>query len=131
MAMNDLLSDMLARLRNGQKAHLASVEAMDNKLCRGVLDVLKAEGYIVDFEVVTEGNKSKLVIKPKYHEGTGVISKIRRVSTPGRRHYGSIKKLPKVNNGLGIYILSTSSGIMSDHEARQKNVGGEVLCSVF
>jgi small subunit ribosomal protein S8 len=131
MSMNDLLSDMVARIRNGQKARLAQVKCRGSKLSANVLQVLKDEGYIQDFRVVTEGNKHDIEIDLKYHEGEPVIKKILRESTPGRRTYGSIKDLPKFFNGLGIAILSTSKGVMSDFEARNANVGGEVLCSVF
>lgn len=131
MSMNDLLSDMIARIRNGQKARLAQVSCRASNICSNVLNVLKNEGYIRDFRVVAEGNKKDIVIDLKYHEGEPVIKKISRESTPGCRTYGSIKDLPKYFNGLGIAILSTSKGVMSDFEARNANVGGEVLCSVF
>jgi len=131
MAMNDLLSDMIARIKNGQKARLAQVKCRPSKLCGTVLDVLKNEGYIRDWRVVAEGNKSDIEVDLKYHEGEPVIKEIKRQSKPGRRTYGSIKKLPKYFNGLGIAILSTSKGVMSDFDARSSNVGGEVLCSVF
>lgn len=131
MSMNDLLSDMIARIRNGQKARLAQVQCRSSNLCANVLNVLKNEGYIRDFRIVEEGNKRDIEIDLKYHEGEPVIKRITRESTPGRRAYGSIKELPKFFNGLGIAILSTSKGVMSDFEARNANVGGEVLCSVF
>ncbi len=131
MSMNDLLSDMIARIRNGQKARLAQVKCRSSKICSNVLSVLKNEGYIRDFHEVAEGNKKDILIELKYHEGEPVIKKISRESTPGRRTYGSIKDLPKYFNGLGIAILSTSKGVMSDFEARNANVGGEVLISVF
>ena len=131
MSMNDLLSDTLTRIRNGQRAHLHTVTAPATKLLAGVLDVLKNEGYIADWERQGEEKKPEVLVKLKYHEGEAVIKELKRISRPGRRHYAIIKTLPKFHNGLGIYILSTSSGVMSDHEARQKNVGGEVLCSVF
>ena len=131
MAMNDLLSDMLTRIRNGQKAHLAVVQSQYSKVLANVCEVLKREGYIKDWKAAGASNKPTLEIHLKYHEGEAVIKKLRRISRPGRRHYSPIGLLPKVNNGLGIAILSTSAGVMSDHEARQRNVGGEVLCSVF
>jgi len=131
MAMNDLLSDMIARIRNGQKARLAQVNCRSSKLSANVLEVLKNEGYIRDYRVVGEGNKKDIEIDLKYHEGEPVIKEIKRESKPGRRTYESIKDLPKFFNGLGIAILSTSKGVMSDFEARIANVGGEVLCSVF
>jgi small subunit ribosomal protein S8 len=131
MSMNYLLADALTRIRNAQNARLATVKSPVNKLLKGVLDVLKKEGYIADWKLAGEEQKAEAEITLKYFEGEAVIKKLECVSKPGRRHYANISKLPKVNNGLGIFILSTSSGIMSDHEARQKNVGGEVLCSVF
>jgi small subunit ribosomal protein S8 len=131
MAMNDLLSDMIARIKNGQKARLAQVKCRASKLCTNVLDVLKREGYISDWRVVTEDGKKDIEIDLKYHEGEPVIKQLHRESTPGRRMYRSIGSLPKFFNGLGIAVLSTSKGVVSDFEARSANVGGEVLCSVF
>ena len=131
MSMNDLLSDMIARIKNGQKARLAQVKCRASKLSANVLEVLKNEGYIRDYRMVGEGNKKDIEIDLKYHEGEPVIKEINRESKPGRRTYESIKDLPKFFNGLGIAILSTSKGVMSDFEARSANVGGEVLCSVF
>jgi len=131
MAMNDVLSDMIARIKNGQKARLAQVVCRPSKLSANVLEVLKKEGYIRDYRYIGEGNKKDIEIDLKYHEGEPVIKEIYRESTPGRRVYESIKDLPKFFNGLGIAILSTSKGVMSDFEARSVNVGGEILCSVF
>ena len=131
MAMNDLLSDMVARIKNGQKARLAQVKCRSSVLCGNVLEVLKSEGYIRDWRLIEEGNMRDIEVDLKYHEGEPVIKEIKRESKPGRRTYGSIKTLPKFFNGLGIAILSTSKGVMSDFDARNANVGGEVLCSVF
>lgn len=131
MAMNDLLSDMIARIRNGQKARLAHVICHYSKLSANVLEVLKTDGYIRDYAVIEDGNKKDIRVDLKYHEGEPVIKEIVRESTPGRRLYSSISDLPKFFNGLGIAIVSTSKGVMSDFEARSANVGGEVLCSVF
>lgn len=131
MAMNDRVSDMITRLRNAGNARLPAVTCKHSKLLEGICSVLEREGYIRGFEVMQDGNKVDLRIEVKYHEGVPVIRKITRVSTPGLRKYSAIKKMPKHNNGLGISILSTSKGVMSDFEARQQNVGGEVLCSVF
>ncbi len=131
MAMNDLLSDMLTRIRNGQKARLARVSTPGSKLSANVLDVLKREGFIRGFERQENGAKVSYDIELKYHEGEPVIHEIKRVSKPGRRVYTSVSDLKPVNNGLGIAILSTSAGVLSDYEARQKNVAGEYLCSVF
>lgn len=132
MSMNDLLSDTLARIRNGQQANHATIRANASKLVEGVLEVLKGEGYIQDYkrETISKG-RDELVIELKYYEGEAVIKEIKRISKPGRRVYMELSKLPKVHNGLGISILSTSKGVMSDFDARQANVGGEILCSVF
>lgn len=132
MSMNDLLSDMLTRIRNGQSARLAQVNAPASNVCAGVLDVLKREGFIRDYRKVEEQKgRAMLEIELKYHEGQPVIQELKRVSKPGRRNYSAIKSLQQFYNGLGISILSTSKGVLSDHEARQQNVGGEVLCCVF
>lgn len=131
MSMNDPLGDMLTRIRNGQSSLKSEIVAPFSVLRAGVLEVLKREGYIRGYEKVSEGNKDSLKVELKYYEGNPVIKKIARVSTPGRRVYKKINSLPKVYNGLGISVLSTSRGIMSDNDARQENVGGEVLCTVF
>ena len=132
MSMNDLLSDMITRIRNGQRARLAVIKCPASNLLGNVLDVLKREGYIRDFSrVEVSAGVAQIEIELKYYEGEPVIKEIKRVSTPGRRDYAKITRLPKVHNGLGISILSTSKGVMSDFEARQANVGGEVLCSVY
>lgn len=131
MSMNYRLADMLTLIRNGQQARLAAVRCQASKLLGNVLEVLKAEGYISDYKKVTEGAKSNFEIELKYHEGDRVIKEIKCISKPGRRIYCAIAKLPKFYNGLGIAILSTSKGVMSDFQARQAGVGGEVLCSVF
>ncbi|MEI7669041.1 MAG: 30S ribosomal protein S8 [Pseudomonadota bacterium] len=131
MSMNDLLSDMIARIRNGQKARLTQVSCPYSKLSLNVLSVLKNDGYITDYRVLENGSKRDIQIALKYHEGEPVIKQIKRESKPGRRVYESIADLPKFFNGLGIAIISTSKGVMSDFEAHNANVGGEVLCSVF
>ena len=132
MSMTDPIGDLLTRLRNGQRAHQATVEVPASKLRMSVLEVLKREGFIRDFSQhgVREGINA-ITVELKYHEGQPVIRDISRVSTPGRRVYSKIKELPRVYNGLGISILSTPRGVMSDAEARDANVGGEVLCTVF
>ncbi|MBE6454952.1 MAG: 30S ribosomal protein S8 [Alphaproteobacteria bacterium] len=132
MSMTDPLGDMLTRIRNGGMAHKSFVTAPASNLRANVLEVLKREGYIRDFESVQvrEGVR-EFKIELKYYEGQPVIKEIQRVSTPGRRVYSKVKDLPRFYNGLGIYVLSTPSGVMSDHEARQANIGGEVLCKVF
>jgi len=129
--MNDLLSDTLTRIRNGQKARLHTVEARYSNLVSNVCEVLKQEGYISGYKKVGTDTKPALNIELKYHEDMPVISKIKRVSKPGRREYSPVSDLPKVNNGLGISIVTTSSGVMSDAQARAKNVSGEILCEVF
>ena len=130
--MTDPLGDMLARIRNGQMARKTSVTAPASRLRTNVLEVLKREGYIRGYSRhdVRPG-VAEITIELKYHEGEPVIRSIDRVSTPGRRVYSKIADLPRVSNGLGISILSTPRGVMSDAEARQANVGGEVLCKVF
>jgi len=132
MALSDPLGDMLTRIRNGQRARMAAVESPASKLRCNVLEVLKREGYIRGFseEEVRPGIRN-LKIELKYHEGEPVIKQIARVSKPGRRVYSRIADLSRVYNGLGIAILSTPRGVMSDNEARTANVGGEVLCRVF
>ncbi len=132
MAMSDPLGDMLTRIRNGQRVGMSSVRAPASRLRSNVLDVLKREGYIRGFRARDEGaSLAELEIELKYHEGAPVIQEISRVSRPGQRVYSKIKELPRYYNGLGIMILSTPQGVMSDQEARAANVGGEVLCRVF
>lgn len=132
MSMTDPLADMLTRIRNGQGAKLGTVTSPFSKVRQGVLEVLKNEGYIRGYAKVEDNSeKPELKIELKYVEGKPVIRHLKKVSKPGRRVYSQISDLPKVYNGLGIVILSTSKGIMSDHDARQQNVGGEVICTVF
>lgn len=131
MALTDPLGDLLARIRNGQQAGKSSIDSPASKLRANVLEVLKKEGYIRGYSEVADGNKRNLRIELKYYEGEPVIKAINRISTPGRRVYSGIEDLPKVRGGLGISILSTPRGVMSDAEARAANVGGEVLCRVF
>ena len=132
MSMSDPLGDMLTRIRNGQMAKKSSVNAPASKLRSNVLDVLKREGFIRGFEQVEKSaGISEIKIELKYFEGQPAIQEISRVSKPGRRVYSKIKKLSNVYNGLGISIISTPRGVMSDAEAREANVGGEVLCQVF
>jgi small subunit ribosomal protein S8 len=132
MSLSDPLGDMLTRIRNGQHARMSTVESPASKLRSNVLEVLKREGYIRGYsqEEVRPG-VANLRIELKYHEGEPVIKQIARVSKPGRRVYSKIADLPRFYNGLGIQILSTPRGVMSDNEARAQNVGGEVLCRVF
>ena len=132
MAMSDPLGDMLTRIRNGQRTGKSKVRAPASKLRANVLEVLKREGYIRGYRTETgDRGLSEVEIELKYNEGAPVIQEIARVSRPGRRVYSKIKELPRVYNGLGITILSTPRGVMSDQEARAANVGGEVLCRVF
>jgi small subunit ribosomal protein S8 len=132
MALSDPLGDMLTRIRNGQRARMSAVESPSSKLRMNVLEVLKREGFIRGYseEELRPGVRN-LRIELKYHEGEPVIRTIDRVSKPGRRVYSKIADLPRVKNGLGISILSTPRGVLSDTEARAANVGGEVLCQVF
>jgi len=132
MSMTDPLGDMLTRIRNGQRAHKDTISTPASHLRANVLDVLKREGYIRDYirREVRPGI-AEVDIQLKYHEGEPVIREINRVSTPGRRVYSKIKDLQRVYNGLGIAILSTPRGVLSDTEARDMNVGGEVLCQIF
>ena len=132
MSMTDPLGDMLTRIRNGQRARKNTVASPASKLRANVLEVLKREGYIRGYSEaqIRQGIK-ELTIELKYNEGQPVIQEISRVSKPGRRVYSKIKDLPRVYNGLGISILSTPRGVLSDAEAREHNVGGEVLCQVF
>jgi small subunit ribosomal protein S8 len=132
MTFSDPLSDMLTRIRNAQRAGQATVTSPASKLRLNVLGVLKKEGFIRDYSVREEEKGKPLVqIELKYYEGEPVIKAISRVSSPGRRVYSSIKNLPKIRGGMGVAILSTSQGVMSDADARAANVGGEILCQVF
>ena len=132
MSMTDPLGDMLTRIRNAQRAKKNEVVSPASRLRENVLEVLKKEGYINGYERVNvKPGIDELSIQLKYHEGTSVITEIYRVSTPGRRVYSSVRDLPRVYNGLGISIISTPAGVMSDHEARKANVGGEILCQAF
>ncbi|SLN40324.1 30S ribosomal protein S8 [Oceanibacterium hippocampi] len=132
MSLSDPLGDMLTRIRNGQRARKDAVNSPASRLRRNVLEVLKREGYIRGYEeTVGDRGFPELNIQLKYYQGDPVISTISRISTPGRRIYSSVKDLPRVRNGLGISILSTPRGVLSDSEARDANVGGEILCKVF
>ena len=132
MAFNDALSDMLARIKNAHRARKSFTSCYKSKLNTNVLSVLKDEGYIRDFkDIEVRKGINNIQIDLKYYNGTPVIKNIRRVSKPGIRVYSKISDLPKTYGGLGISILSTSMGVMSDSKARQNNVGGEVLCEVF
>ena len=132
MTMSDPVADLLTRIRNGQHAKMQSVTAPASKLRENLLAVLKREGYIRDFERYNvRTGIDEIKIELKYYEGEPVIKEISRISKPGRRVYSKVKDLPRIYNGLGISIVSTPRGLMSDAEARDQNVGGEVLCTVF
>ena len=130
--VNDPVGDMLTRIRNAQMRRKTKVNTPGSRLRARVLDVLQAEGYIRGYSTTEQGNgRTEFEIELKYFDGEPVIRKIERVSKPGRRVYSSVTTMPRVANGLGITILSTPAGVMADHQAREKNVGGEVLCTVF
>ncbi|MBL4788068.1 MAG: 30S ribosomal protein S8 [Kordiimonadaceae bacterium] len=132
MSMTDPISDMLTRIRNGLQARKSVVASPASKSRQRVLDVLEREGYIRGYSrTEQDGNKASLSIELKYNEGDPVIRTLIRVSKPGRRVYSSVQDLPRVHNGLGISIVSTPKGVLSDAEARESNVGGEILCTVF
>ena len=132
MSMNDPLGDMLTRIRNAQMRHKSTVRTPASKIRKWVLDVLQAEGYIRGYESATSANNlPEFEISLKYFDGRPVIRELRRVSTPGRRVYSGVQEIPQVRQGLGIAIVSTPKGVMSDAQARAANVGGEVLCTVF
>ena len=132
MAVNDPIGDMIARIRNAQMRNKSKVSMPGSKQRERVLEVLKAEGYIRGFAAVKhDSGRDELEVELKYFDGTPVIREIERVSKPGRRVYASVRALPRINNGLGISILSTPKGVMADHEARDANVGGEIICTVF
>lgn len=128
--MQDPIADMLTRIRNGQAAKKNMITLMSSKIKVAISKVLKDEGYIQDFQLDTQGPKTTLTIHLKYYAGSSVIEYIKRVSRPGLRIYKTVDKLPKVMNGLGISIISTSQGVMSDKQARAKGIGGEVICNV-
>ena len=132
MSLNDPLGDMITRIRNAQMRNKTRVATPGSRLRASVLEVLKSEGYIRDYSSTELGNgRSEFDIELKYFDGAPVIREIARVSKPGRRVYASVKNLPRIGNGLGVAILSTPKGVMADHSAREQNVGGEVLCTVF
>ncbi|KCZ88198.1 MULTISPECIES: 30S ribosomal protein S8 [Hyphomonas] len=131
MNISDPLGDMLTRIRNAQMRGMSTVVTPASKLRGRVLEVLLSEGYIRGYTEIEKDGHKNLEIELKYYEGQPVISEIKRVSKPGRRVYSSVSDIPLVRNGLGISILSTSKGVMSDNVARAENVGGEVLCRVF
>ena len=131
MSMNDPLGDLLSRIRNAQMRNKSKVSSPNSRLRESVLDVLKNEGYIRGYAVVEREGRSEIEIELKYFDGEPVIREIERVSKPGRRVYTSVRNMPRINNGLGVTIVSTPKGVMADHDARDANVGGEILCKVF
>lgn len=132
MSMNDPLGDMLTRIRNAQMRKKGKVQTPGSRLRANVLDVLEAEGFIRGYSTTEYGNgRTEFEIELKYYDGQPVIREIHRVSKPGRRVYAAVDAVPRVANGLGVAIVSTPKGVMADHAARENNVGGEVLCTVF
>ena len=132
MSFTDPIADMITRIRNGQLRKLNTVSIPNSRFRARILDVLKDEGYISNYKILSEKQNNKsLIVDLKYNNGIPVIKNIARVSKPGRRVYAKANSIPKIQNGLGIAIVSTSMGIMSDNDARSKKIGGEVICRVF
>ena len=131
MSLSDPISDMIARVKNAQDRNHKKVELPSSKFKIKIADILKNEGFIVNYKVNTENNKPTLLLELKYHSGNPVISTFERVSKPGRRIFSSADGLPRINNGLGIAIISTPKGVMTDIDARKERVGGEIICKVF
>ena len=131
MSLNDPIGDMIARIKNAQLRNHKKVELPSSNFKVKIADVLKNEGFIIDYKTFSELNKLKLEILLKYNSGNPVISSIQRVSKPGRRIFSSAESLPKINNGLGIAIVSTPKGVMTDIDARKKKIGGEIICKVY
>ena len=132
MTLTDPIGDMFSRIRNGQMRSLNSIEIPSSIFRQNILKILKNEGYIKDYFIEkSENNKISLKISLKYYEGDPVIKEIKRISKPGRRVYSRATSIPKVLNGLGLAILSTSKGVMSDAEATKNNLGGEIICRIF
>ena len=131
MSLSDPIGDMIARIKNAQVRNHKKVQLPSSKFKVKIAEVLKSEGYIIDYKVSQESNKPYLEISLKYNSGNPVISSIQRVSKPGRRIFSRAESLPKINNGLGIAIISTPKGVMTDIDARKQKVGGEINCKVF
>ena len=131
MSLNDPIGDMIARIKNSQMRNHKKVELPSSKFKVKIAEVLKNEGYIIDYKVSEDEKKPSLEIELKYNYGSPVISSIQRVSKPGRRIFSSAESLPKINNGLGIAIVSTPKGVMTDIDARKQKIGGEIICKVF
>jgi small subunit ribosomal protein S8 len=132
MTLMDPIGDMLTRIRNGQQRLMAKVEMPSSSLRLKILEVLKVEGFISTYHIEKkENNKISLIVDLKYYEGNPVIKDIKRISKPGRRVYSRATSIPRIQNGLGLAIISTNKGVMSDIEARKNNIGGEIICRVF
>ena len=131
MSLSDPIGDMIARIKNAQMRNNKVVELPSSNFKVKISEVLKSEGYIIDYKINNNEKKPTLAINLKYHSGNPVISKIERISKPGRRIFSSAESLPKINNGLGIAIISTPKGVMSDIDARKQKIGGEIICKVF
>ena len=131
MSLSDPIGDMIARIKNAQLRNHKVVELPSSNFKISISEILKSEGYIIDYKINNETKKPTLLINLKYHSGTPVISTIERISKPGRRIFSSAESLPKINNGLGIAIISTPKGVMTDLDARKQKVGGEIICKVF
>ena len=131
MSLSDPIGDMIARIKNAQSRNHKKVELPSSNFKSKIAGILKNEGFIKEFKVNSENKKSTLILELKYHSGNPVISAFERVSKPGRRIFSSAESLPKINNGLGIAIISTPKGVMTDIDARKQRVGGEIICKVF
>ncbi len=131
MSLSDPIGDMISRIKNAQMRNHKTVELPSSNFKVKISEILKSEGFISDYKVNADSNKSILSINLKYHSGSPVISVIERVSKPGRRIFSRAESLPKINNGLGIAIVSTPKGVMTDIDARKQKVGGEIICKVF
>ena len=131
MSLSDPIGDMIARVKNAQARNHKKVELPSSNFKTKIADILKNEGFIKDFKVNSKDNKSVLSLELKYYSGNPVISAFERVSKPGRRIFSSADSLPKINNGLGIAIISTPKGVMTDIDARKQRIGGEIICKVF
>jgi len=131
MSLSDPIGDMIARIKNAQQRSHKTVVLPSSNFKTKIADILKNEGFIKDYKVNEESNKSLLSLELKYHSGNPVISTFERVSKPGRRIFSSADSLPKINNGLGIAIVSTPKGVMTDIDARKQKIGGEIICKVF
>ena len=131
MSLSDPIGDMIARIKNAQERNHKKVELPSSNFKSKIADILKNEGFIKDCKVLDNGKKPILTLELKYHSGNPVISNFERISKPGRRIFSSADSLPKINNGLGIAIVSTPKGVMTDIDARKQKVGGEIICKVF